>query len=97
MAQRKLQEVDASSIADVAFILLAFIIIITTLQKEEGIPAVLPQKRDDTVKEPPIIKKRNIRSTSLRHHDHIINLSEVYRYSTGFDLEQHFRRLFIVE
>jgi len=47
MARRKLQEVDASSIADIAFILLAFIIIATTLEKESGLPAVLPQKTEN--------------------------------------------------
>ena len=58
-SKRKISEVDASSIADIAFILLAFIIVVTTLQEEEGIPAVLPQKRppqnDNTV-----VKKKNI-------------------------------------
>ena len=47
MSRRKQQGVDASSIADIAFILLAFIIIATTLEKESGLPAVLPQKRDN--------------------------------------------------
>lgn len=59
-SKRKIQEVDASSIADIAFILLAFIIVVTTLQEEEGIPAVLPQKRDMENVTPPIIKKKNI-------------------------------------
>lgn len=36
--------IDASSIADIAFILLAFIMIATTLKPEEGIPARLPEK-----------------------------------------------------
>jgi len=36
--------IDASSIADIAFILLAFIMIATTLKREEGIPAKLPEK-----------------------------------------------------
>jgi biopolymer transport protein ExbD len=59
-SKRKISEVDASSIADIAFILLAFIIVVTTLQEEEGIPAVLPQKRDIDNPTPPIIKKKNI-------------------------------------
>lgn len=59
-SKRKIQEVDASSIADIAFILLAFIIVVTTLQEEEGIPAVLPQKRDIENPTPPVIKKKNI-------------------------------------
>ncbi len=60
MARRKLQEVDASSIADIAFILLAFIIIATTLEKESGLPAVLPQKTDKDQIKPPEVNERNI-------------------------------------
>ncbi len=36
--------IDTSSIADIAFILLAFIMIATTLKTEKGIPARLPEK-----------------------------------------------------
>jgi biopolymer transport protein ExbD len=60
MSRRKLQEVDASSIADIAFILLAFIIIATTLEKESGLPAVLPQKTDKDIIKPPEVNERNI-------------------------------------
>lgn len=59
-SKRKISEVDASSIADIAFILLAFIIVVTTLQEEEGIPAVLPQKRDITDPPTNIVKEKNI-------------------------------------
>ncbi len=71
MAQRKLQEVDASSIADVAFILLAFIIVITTLQKESGIPAVLPQKSDD-ITDPVITKEKNILKILVNKQDQLM-------------------------
>lgn len=72
MANRKPQEVDASSIADIAFILLAFIIIATTLEKEEGIPAVLPQKRDTEVEKPPIVKQRNILEILVNKNDQLM-------------------------
>ncbi len=70
--KRKTQEVDASSIADIAFLLLAFIIIATTLEKEEGVPAVLPQKRDDKVEKPPIIKQRNILEVLVNKNDQLM-------------------------
>ncbi len=71
MARRKLQEVDASSIADIAFILLAFIIIATTLEKESGLPAVLPQKRD--VEVPPIkANERNILEILVNSKDQLM-------------------------
>jgi len=47
MGRRKQQELDASSIADIAFLLLAFIIIATTLEKESGVQAFLPAKSDN--------------------------------------------------
>lgn len=72
MAQRKLQEVDASSIADVAFILLAFIIVITTLQKEEGIPAVLPQKNTNDETPPVITRERNILKILVNSQDQLM-------------------------
>lgn len=71
MARRKLQEVDASSIADIAFILLAFIIIATTLEKESGLPAVLPQKRDIEV-EPPKANERNILEILVNSKDQLM-------------------------
>lgn len=71
MARRKLQEVDASSIADIAFILLAFIIIATTLEKESGLPAVLPQKRDNKV-DPPKANERNILEILVNSNDQLM-------------------------
>lgn len=71
MARRQLQEIDASSIADIAFIMLAFIIIITTLQREEGIPAVLPQKRDSAITPPPV-KEKNVLKIMVNKQDRIM-------------------------
>lgn len=51
----KPNSVDASSIADIAFLLLAFIILSTTLEPEKGIPARLPEKK--SIDQPiPILK-----------------------------------------
>ncbi len=54
----KPNSVDASSIADIAFLLLAFIILSTTLESEKGIPAQLPEKSI----EPPVAKPVNERN-----------------------------------
>jgi len=77
MARRKLQELDASSIADIAFILLAFIIIATTLEKESGLPAVLPQKRDVEV-EPPKANERNILEILVNSKDQLMIEKECF-------------------
>lgn len=72
MSRRKQQGVDASSIADIAFILLAFIIIATTLEKESGLPAVLPQKRDNTAEKPPEINEKNILEILINKEDQLL-------------------------
>ena len=71
MSRRKQQGVDASSIADIAFILLAFIIIATTLEKESGLPAVLPQKRDTQI-DPPEINDKNILEILINKEDQLL-------------------------
>ena len=71
MARRKLQEVDASSIADIAFILLAFIIIATTLEKESGLPAILPRKNDNPKLTPPV-NERNILEILVNADDQLM-------------------------
>lgn len=71
MARRKLQEVDASSIADIAFILLAFIIIATTLEKESGLPAVLPQKTENNIDKPEV-NERNILEVLVNKDDQLM-------------------------
>jgi len=70
MARRKLQEVDASSIADIAFILLAFIIIATTLEKESGLPAILPRKSETEAKPP--VNERNLLEILVNKNDEIL-------------------------
>ena len=72
MSRRKQQGVDASSIADIAFILLAFIIIATTLEKESGLPAVLPQKRDTEAPKPPEINEKNILEILINKEDQLL-------------------------
>ncbi len=51
MAQRELPEINASSMADIAFLLLTFFLIATTLNKEEGIERTVPDPNQQT---PPI-------------------------------------------
>lgn len=70
MARRKIQELDASSIADIAFLLLAFIIIATTLEKESGVQAFLPAKNDNP--EQFEIIERNILQVTINKRDEIM-------------------------
>lgn len=57
MAKRSAPEVNAGSMADIAFLLLIFFLVTTTIEVDSGLNRKLPPIEDS---EPPIIKERNI-------------------------------------
>ena len=52
-------EIGTASMADIAFLLLIFFLLVTTINTEKGIYMQLPPKLDNTV-DPPEIKDRNL-------------------------------------
>lgn len=59
MARRSSPEVNAGSMADIAFLLLIFFLVTTTIETDSGISRKLPPMQEENV-EPPIIKEKNI-------------------------------------
>lgn len=59
MAKRSAPEVNAGSMADIAFLLLIFFLVTTTIETDTGLNRKLPPIDDEQV-EPPIIKQKNI-------------------------------------
>ncbi len=59
MSRRDIPEINAGSMADIAFLLLIFFLVTTTMDIDAGIPRKLPPKQIDNVK-PPILKQRNV-------------------------------------
>jgi biopolymer transport protein ExbD len=55
---RESGEIDGSSLADIAFLLLIFFLVVTTIDVDTGIGLVLPPIPDDT--EPPPVRERNL-------------------------------------
>jgi len=59
MAKRSAPEVNAGSMADIAFLLLIFFLVTTTIETDSGINRKLPPIQDDQEKPPPL-KEKNI-------------------------------------
>lgn len=80
MAKRKkraVPEVNASSVADIAFLLLIFFLATTTMETQTGIFRKLPPLEDKDVK-PPKIEERNLMTVLVNKFDQIqINGEEV--------------------
>ena len=58
---RTSQEVNAGSMADIAFLLLIFFLVTTTIASDKGILNVLPPKQDPNVPPPEVpLNERNI-------------------------------------
>ncbi|MCH2214983.1 MAG: biopolymer transporter ExbD [Flavobacteriales bacterium] len=59
MARRPLQEINAGSMADIAFLLLIFFLVTTTMDQDIGILRQLPPPVPEDLETPPV-KKRNV-------------------------------------
>ncbi|MBZ9629005.1 biopolymer transporter ExbD [Psychroflexus sp. CAK1W] len=59
MAKRPAPEVNAGSMADIAFLLLIFFLVTTTIETDSGITRKLPPI-DDEQQDPPPLKEKNI-------------------------------------
>jgi len=59
MARRSAPEINAGSMADIAFLLLIFFLVTTTIEKDRGLVRALPPDQP-TDAEPPVIKEKNL-------------------------------------
>ena len=69
MAKRSAPEVNAGSMADIAFLLLIFFLVTTTIEKDSGINRKLPPMEEV---DPPIIKQKNIFTVLLNGKDQLL-------------------------
>lgn len=70
MAKRKAPEVNAGSMADIAFLLLIFFLVTTTIETDSGLNRKLPPMED--VVDPPIIKERNIFTVVVNKYNDLL-------------------------
>lgn len=70
MARRATPEVNAGSMADIAFLLLIFFLVTTTIEKDKGIARQLPPNEEVT--DPPIIKQKNLFLVNVNKSDQLL-------------------------
>jgi len=70
MARRETPEVNAGSMADIAFLLLIFFLVTTTIEKDKGIARQLPPIED--IEDPPIIKQKNLFIVNVNRNDQLL-------------------------
>jgi len=77
------QEVNAGSMADIAFLLLIFFLVTTTIASDKGILNILPPKQDPNVP-PPDIKKneRNIYNVLINANNDLLVEGDYRRSAT---------------
>jgi glutaredoxin len=88
MAKRSAPEVNAGSMADIAFLLLIFFLVTTTIETDQGINRKLPPIEDQ--QDPPEIKMKNIftvlvnKNDQLLVEDKVMELSELREAAIAF-------------
>ncbi len=75
MAKRSAPEVNAGSMADIAFLLLIFFLVTTTIPKDSGINRKLPPMEES--EEDVIIKQKNIFTVLLNGKDQLLVEDEI--------------------
>lgn len=76
--KRQIQEINAGSMADIAFLLLIFFLVATTMNVDSGIQRVLPPMPDPNQTQKPMdIKKRNLMLVFVSKFDNILAGGEV--------------------
>ena len=71
MARRENPEINAGSMADIAFLLLIFFLVTTTMNVDSGVSKKLSEKPPPNY-EPPIIKERNIFEVNINRKNELL-------------------------
>jgi biopolymer transport protein ExbD len=74
--KRQMQEINASSMADIAFLLLVFFLVTTTFDSDYGLQRSLPPKPSEEV-EPVDINKRNVFVILINRNDEMYVNGEI--------------------
>jgi biopolymer transport protein ExbD len=88
MADKKIPEINAGSMADIAFLLLVFFLVTTTIQSDAGLYQMLPQWVEEDVKNENDLKKnkKNVMQVKITAGNQIIVESGQESAIINFDL-----------
>ncbi len=75
MPKRSAPEVNAGSMADIAFLLLIFFLVTTTIETDSGLNRKLPPIED--VIDPPLIKEKNILPVVINKYNQLLVEEEI--------------------
>ena len=88
MAKRSAPEVNAGSMADIAFLLLIFFLVTTTIETDSGLNRKLPPIEE--IEDPPIIKQKNIftvvvnKNNQLLVEEDLVDISDLRELAIEF-------------
>ena len=71
MARRELPEINAGSMADIAFLLLIFFLVTTTMDVDTGISRKLPERQPEDM-ERPKLKEKNVFIVTVNRNNQIL-------------------------
>ena len=91
MAKKKVPKINGSSMADIAFIALIFFLMVTTMDKEEGISRLLPPiPPEDQKVEDQKVNRRNIIQVKINSNDRLLAGSQPMDVSQLKDKSKEF-------
>ena len=77
MARRDTPEINAGSMADIAFLLLIFFLVTTTMDVDTGISRKLPEKQPEDIV-PPVLKEKNVFEVNINRRNEILVEGDTY-------------------
>ena len=72
MARRELSEINAGSMADIAFLLLIFFLVTTTMDTDKGILRILPPPINEDDPTPPEVREKNVYVVLVNANDQLL-------------------------
>ena len=72
MARREAPEINAGSMADIAFLLLIFFLVTTTMDVDSGLTRKLPPPIEEEQENPPEVKQRNVFQVLVNANDDLL-------------------------